>query len=328
MNNNDLIISNLQVLLKEAAASSEVKDRFRAKAYRNAIKQIKNLDYQLESGAQAAKLPGIGKKIADKIQEILDTGKLHQVQAIGSEALEKTQALTLFTKIWGVGPVKAKELWDAGARSISDLQNNPKLQELLTDNQRIGLQYFDDLQKRIPRERMDSVVRAIKEAIRDLNNETGYSIRARVCGSYRRKAPTMGDMDLLVTEEQDRKVLPLIVDKLILKGIISDSLGLGPSKFMGVINIPDAEGDEPHHFRLDIEAVKVHEWPFALLYFTGSGPFNEEQRTRAKNMGYRLSEHGLKDVDTGAFVQGIQHETDIFEALGMKYLPPWERTAK
>jgi len=323
METNELILSNLQVLLKEAQSGKEVKDRFRARAYRNAIKEIKKLTIPIRSGADAAKLPGIGKKIADKIQEIIDTGELHQVQELGTEQLEYNKGLQLFTKIWGVGPVKAKELWKAGARTVKDIETNPNVYDLLNDNQKIGLQYFDDLQKRIPQSRIEPVVEEIKKGIRDLNIEHNLKIRSRVCGSFRRKKPTLGDMDLLVIEENDVPVINLIVDALKERGIILESLGLGPTKYMGIIRV-STENDEIA-FRLDIESVKKEEWPFALLYFTGSGGFNEQQRLVAKKMGYRLSEHGIKEVDTGVMVSGIETEKDIFDFLGMKYLPPWDR---
>ena len=76
---NNLIISNLQVLLKTVQASlKDIKDpkektacNFRIKAYQNAIKAITNCDHELISGKDAEKLPGIGKKTAEKIQEII-----------------------------------------------------------------------------------------------------------------------------------------------------------------------------------------------------------------------------------------------------------------
>jgi DNA polymerase/3'-5' exonuclease PolX len=169
------------------------------------------------------------------------------------------------------------------------------------------------------RKEIEPLVRKIKEEIRELNKEAELSIRARVCGSYRRRAETMGDMDILICDEADRTILKRVVDRLVNSGIITETLGLGPSKFMGIVMVNETA------FRLDIEAVTVEEWPFALVYFTGSGSFNEKQRTIAKRMGYRLSEHGLKEVDTGIFVKGLTNEKEIFNFLGMEYLPPWKR---
>lgn len=313
---NELVLANLQVLLKEATTSREVKDRFRAKAYRNAIKAIKNLNYELESGADAAKLPGVGKKIAEKIQEIIDTGKLHQVEELGEDKITKTRILGQLAKIWGVGPVKAQELWNLGARSVDDVH---KYKDNLTDNQLVGLKYYHDLQKRVPCEQVGELADKIGKVINKLAAEMSVSIKHRICGSFRRRVPTCGDMDLLLTEESGKEILKQVVQRLIEKDILLETLGLGPTKYMGITRTSDGT-----HFRIDMEVIKPHEWPFALLYFTGSGQFNERQRLLAKKKGYTLSEHGLRDVDTGEWIP-LESERAIFEFLGMEYLPPWAR---
>jgi DNA polymerase/3'-5' exonuclease PolX len=315
---NDLIISNLQVLLKEAQTSKEKNDRFRVNAYRKAIKLISELNYPITSGKQAQQLEGIGKKIADKIQEILDTGELHQVEELGPEIIAKTKTLTLFNNIWGVGPVKAQELWDAGARSLKDIRENYKY--LLNANQILGLKYFKDLQKRIPCWQVKEIAIKVKEEIRQICQELHWDVVSRVCGSFRRRLETCGDMDMLMYEKKGHGILKELVDRLTRKKILTDTLGIGPSKYMGITKT--STGDA---FRVDFEVIEEKEWPFALLYFTGSGAFNERQRLIAKKMGYSLSEHGLRDVDTGEYVSGIKNERQIFEFLGMDYLPPWDR---
>lgn len=315
---NDLIISNLQVLLKEAQTSKETKDRFRARAYRNAIKVISGCNYQIESGKDAQKLNGIGKKIADKIQEIIDTGELHQVEELGPEKIAKTKTLTLFNKIWGVGPVKAQELWDMGARSLKDIKDDHI--HLLTDNQKIGLRYFKDLQQRMPRWQVDEIAKVVQAEIRQICRDLRWTVTSRVCGSYRRKLPTCGDMDVLLCAKKDQGILKELVDRLSKKKVFIETLGIGPTKYMGITKTSTGLA-----FRVDLEVIQEDEWPFALLYFTGSGIFNERQRLIAKKMGYSLSEHGLRDVDTGEYVAGIKNELQIFEFLDMKYLPPWDR---
>lgn len=304
--------------MKEAQTSKETKDRFRVRAYRNAIKAIKEAGYPIESGKQAAELNGVGKKIADKIQEIIDTGELGEVKDLGEEQLEKTKTLGEFAKIWGVGPVKAQELWDAGARSIKDIRK--KYIHLLNDNQKVGLKYYNDLEKRVPRDQVAEVAKKVMDEVRQIQRELGWKVKARVCGSYRRRLETSGDMDVLLTEETGKPILTELVNRLVQKGVLLETLGLGPTKYMGI-----TETETGQAFRIDMEVIKPHEWPFALLYFTGSGPFNERQRLVAKKMGYSLSEHGMKNTDTGEYVEGMKNERDIFTFLGMKYLPPWDR---
>lgn len=319
MSTNDLIIANLQVLLKQAQSSKDTKDRFRTRAYSNAIKAINNCEYQIKSGKDAQQLQGIGKSIADKIQEIIDTGKLHQVEELGSDQLEKTKVLTLFNGVWGIGPVKALELWDAGARKIIDLKTK-KYQSLLTDNQKIGVKYYKDLLVRVPRWQVEEIVKKITVILRKINNNKKWKARMRVCGSYRRQSETCGDMDILLCENDGRLIMEELVKQMTKSGLLIENLGLGPTKYMGITRTSTGTA-----FRIDMEVIEPCEWPFALLYFTGSGQFNEKQRLKAKKMGYRLSEHGLKDTEIGSYVQGIKNERDIFEFLKMKYIAPHKR---
>lgn len=318
---NHLILTNLRILAKDAQSSKDVKDRFRARAYLNAIKSIEKCGYELTSGDDAGKLEGVGKKIAEKIQEILDTGKLHQVEELGEDIMEKGKSLNLFGDIWGVGPVKAKELVDAGARTLEDLEK-PNFQDLLNENQRIGLKYYDDLLQRIPRWQVAEIVKKIVAEVRQIQRDLGWTVKVRVCGSFRRHNETCGDMDILLSASENKPILPEIVDRLTERGILIENLGLGKNKFMGITKTSTDTA-----FRIDMEVITEKEWPFALLYFTGSGPFNARQRLVAKKKGYSLSEYGMKDMKTGRFVQGLHSERDIFRFLGMEYLPPWERKA-
>lgn len=313
---NKIIIDNLKVLLTDAKASKETKDKFRARSYANSIKAIEKCDFEITSGKEALKLSGIGKGIAEKIQEIIDTGSLKQVSDLGEEIVSKTVVIGNFCKIWGVGPAKAEELWKAGARSISDVHSH---MDILTTNQKIGLKYFDDLQQRIPRKKVNELGKKIAKVIEELEEERGWKVERTICGSYRRRVETCGDMDVLLCEADNSEILADIVIRLQKLEVLDVTLAIGPTKYMGLANVDGIM------FRVDMEVIPPVEWPFALLYFTGSGNFNQRQRNIAKEKGYSLSEHGMKNVKTGEYVQGMKYESDIFKFLGMKYLAPWDR---
>jgi len=318
---NELIINNLTVLLDQAKQSLETKDKFRAKAYANAIKAVKASNVEIKSGKEAQQLAGVGKKIAEKIQEIIDTGNLHQVQELDKNVLQKTSILQKLSSVWGVGPVKAKQLYENGARGISDL-GRPELFKLLNDNQKIGLKYYTDLQKRMPRESLEQTIEEIADCLKETCREKGWRIKYKVCGSYRRNAETCGDMDLLLTAQKGslKTILATVVEKMTKRGILIERLGLGETKYMGITRVLGTA------FRIDIEIINPSEWAFALLYFTGSGSFNEKQRLIAKKKGYSLSEHGLKNVETDKYIQGtFETEKDIFKFLGMNYVVPSKR---
>lgn len=301
MNKN--ILNTLQVLLEEARCSKEVNDRFRAKAYAKAIKNIESYPYELTHD-NICDLD-VGKKIRDKILEIIDTGSLRRVS---KNSFEKSEVINKFTKIWGVGPVKANKLWELGARSLNDVH---KHKDILTDNAIIGLKYYEDFQIRQKREEVEKTAFKISRKILEINPR----LKLRVCGSFRRRVQTCGDLDILIS---GKDCLKNLVQKLQDEGLLQESLGIGKTKYMGICIVAGRA------FRIDIEFIKPEEWAFALLYFTGSGPFNERQRSIAKQKGYSLSEHGIKNVKTGEYVR-LNTERQIFNFLGMKYLAPWDR---
>ena len=93
-------------------------------------------------------------------------------------------------------------------------------------------------------------------------------------------------------------------------------------KYMGILGKPQGGF---HH--IDIREIPFESYYFALLYFTGSGAFNQRMRAYSKSKGYLLNEYGLYSLDRldEKRVKGIESERDIFEAIGYKYLEPKDR---
>lgn len=102
--------------------------------YRKAASVLATQPKRIESGDEAKKLPGIGDKIAKKIDEYLQTGKLRKLDNIHND--DTSTAISLLTRVSGIGPAKAKELVDQGVKSISDLNAN---KSKLSHHQSIGL---------------------------------------------------------------------------------------------------------------------------------------------------------------------------------------------
>ena len=151
---NQELLNNLRILQDYY---KKVGDNWRVLAYTKAITAISIYPEEITSRAQAMKIKGVGKGIADKIQEFLKFGKIEKVEDAKKEMGEidkkrttKEQIIYSFKKIWGVGPVKAEELFGKGMRSISDIRK--KGEKFLTANQIVGLKYYDDLLEPIPRE--------------------------------------------------------------------------------------------------------------------------------------------------------------------------------
>jgi len=311
---NSKLINDLTILEKYY---TKTKDFFRRNAYTNAIKTISKLNYKIEDEKQVKNLNGIGSGIFKKIKEFLDKGyisKVEEFRDIIETKNDKEIIIQMFLNIWGVGEVKANNLWDKGYRSIEDINKNP---EVLNRSQLIGLKHYKDLLKKIPRKNM-IIYQAILKFV--LNKEFGKDVyRLEVAGSYRRGSKSSGDMDVLITS--DIITLSQIVKVLEKWNIITDILSMRNEKFMGIAHCPN--GNEPY-FRLDIEFVPKNQWAFALLYFTGSKNFNKQIRLHAKKMGYKLNEHNLEYIKTGKIIY-LETEQDIFKKLDLEYLDPTER---
>lgn len=307
----DFIIEALEKLRKKEIAN---KQPFKARAYNVVLSQIKMHDAPIRSLDDVKNIKGIGSKIQDKLTEIFQTGDLRQLREYDSNVTMKT--FEDLTKVHGIGPAKARELIDKnGITSIDQLFDNL---DLLNDVQKKGLKYYKDFELRIPRAEMKKHEKYILGIIKKF----GKKIQASLTGSFRREEPSSGDIDVLITG-CDENIFENIIEKFKEDNYIVDVFAAGNKKILATCKLPSGE----HFRRVDFMLTKENVYPFALLYFTGSGPFNVEMRKWALAKGYSLSEYGLKKVDEDEFVNHkFVKEEDIFEFLGIKYIDPKRRT--
>ncbi|KAF6154684.1 hypothetical protein GIB67_000568 [Kingdonia uniflora] len=170
-------------------------DDRRSFSYYKAIPVIEKLSFKIESADQVKDLPTIGKAMQDHINEIVTTGKLSKLQHFETD--EKVRTISLFGEVWGIGPATAMKLYDKGHRALDDLNND----ESLTNSQRLGLKYFDDIMKRILRNEVQDMELLLKKAGEEVL--PGVSI---VCGgSFRRGKATCGDMDIIITHNDGKR---------------------------------------------------------------------------------------------------------------------------
>jgi DNA polymerase/3'-5' exonuclease PolX len=300
---------------------------FESLAYRKAIAQLKNSTEKITSCDQLKKFKYLGKSIGQKIKEIILTGKLGKTDYLKDD--ERNNTLKLLCQVWGIGMGIANKLYRKGIKTIDDLRKN---QDLLNKNQKVGLKYYEEIKERIPRAECEEVLSKVKNELFTILPEELLQIQ--LCGSYRRGKATCGDMDILITRNDDGCVdgiLQALVDKLMISGLITDILSLsngsGRNTFMGVSQLPN----KPHR-RLDIKIYLKEFYPFAMLYFTGSAYFNRSMRLFAGKIGYTLSDLGLQKVHgyrknkvpTGTSIP-CKDEEEIFKALGLDYKAPNER---
>jgi len=317
MNYTPSILSALDTMRKSVLAEGGKTAGFKAKAYDKVIKEIKALDHPITKYEDVASISGIGEKIKDKIEEILATGSLASAER--AKATYNLDATDELKTIHGIGDVKARELIAAGIKSISDLKEafkkNPKL---LTAAQTLGLKYHDSSVLRIPRKEMtlhEDVIKAYLPATLD----------ATIVGSYRRGAADSGDVDVLVSYKGDEKAaikrFAEYIKMLEETGYILDKLSGGEKKWMGYAKV----GALGTPRRLDVLLTPPEEYAYAILYFTGSDKFNVAFRGYAKKKGYTINEHKMVPTGDAAVPPGMKTEKDIFDFLGLRYVPPEER---
>jgi NAD-dependent DNA ligase/predicted GIY-YIG superfamily endonuclease len=329
------VLNELSIIMKNKG------ETFRSLAYIKAINELKK--YMSSPNAtsinsatelKSLNLPNIGKTILEKYEEFLKTGTLEAVEK------EKTNPINIFTNIYGIGHVKANEL--VNIKNIITLdqlrERQNELQEnklpLLNSKQQIGLKYYNDLLKRIQRSEIDEYkelfVTNFRETILE-NNELEENHKFEIVGSYRRKAESSGDIDLICTSYNNNKqVFVKFIEKLHSKKILLEILSSGETKSLTIGKLLTDAKAIPR--RLDFLYAPLEEYPFTLLYFTGSKEFNTAMRQHALNVNLTLSEHGFYKVmhTTKVKQEKIQNllfktEKDIFDFLCMEYKEPQDR---
>lgn len=354
MVNKNIIIDEFKLLVKKLKNDLTLADKEKNAInfkIRNFIKVIKSLENYTEdtitSSEQVKDLDGIGKGTLTRIDEIIKTGKLAEGHIeIKSEDSFKAQIIDDLITITGIGPAKALELYNKNITLeilLNEYKNNKiKIEEneilnTLTHHQMIGLKYYKQFQKRIPREKISKIDTKIQKLLLKFkkNNKITDDIIAIICGSYRRGATDSGDIDLLISGQPESGFdLIEFVKFLTEEGLIIDYLTeKGTTKFMGV---------SLGGYRIDIRFILKESFGAALMYFTGSKTFNTLVRAEALRQGYTLEEYGLypliKDKDDKKKVgHSHQHlkgeripcpsEEYIFDILHInkKYLDPLNR---
>jgi len=298
--NKELLIQNLEIIKDYEIYNNEI---YKVKAYNTAINNILIYQDKITSINDIDNIEGLGAGILEKIYEYYLTGKISYI-----ENNIKTDKIYNFKQellnIYGIGPVNAKKIIELGIQNIEQLKKN---NNILNDKQKIGLKYFDELKLRIPLTEYKEHLKILKK---DLSKLTFDFV-----GSYRRGSNNMGDIDLLIMEN-DKFNLKKYVSKLIDNNYIVDVLASGKNKFMGIVKLKG----QPAR-RLDILIAPVNEYYYSLLYFTGSNLFNIGLRHYVKTVfNLSLSEHGFNKQ-----VSNINSEEDIFKYLKLKYVKPIDR---
>uniref|UniRef100_A0A3Q3E978 DNA polymerase n=1 Tax=Labrus bergylta TaxID=56723 RepID=A0A3Q3E978_9LABR len=136
---------------------------------------------KIKNGEEAKKLEGVGAKIAEKIDEFLQTGKLRKLEKVSLWVFEMMtrSSINFLTRVTGIGPAAARKFFEEGVKTLEDLK---KIEHKLNHHQQIGLKYFEEFEKRIPRTEMEKMETLILEELKEIDQE----YIGTICGSYRR----------------------------------------------------------------------------------------------------------------------------------------------
>jgi len=327
---NQILINNFELLVKQIKLDidySEKKDRlknmFRLNSIMNVIRIIKSLDYQIIRANQLIGYKGIGKKSLKRIDEILQTGKLSE---INNKNFNQVDLIDNLTSVFGIGRKTAYKLFKSyNINSIDELKKMYAERHIVLPKQVIkGLKYTDMISESIPRNEMELMTLILKNATLIVDPQ----LFGTTCGSYRRLKETSNDIDFIlthnkiITKSQAKEsnylykfIKILKKEKFIIDSLTSDKVS---TKYMGICRL---KKDLPLR-RIDIRFIPYQSYYFALLYFTGSKELNQRMRLLASNMGYVLNEYGLFGANDKF---DVKSEKDIFDLLGMEYLTPSER---
>lgn len=288
---------------------------FRVRAYESAAQAVaaQANDLGTLTAKDLQKIEGIGKSTAEKIRELLDTGKVAKLEGLRAKHPASVVALL---RIQGLGPKAVKKLRaELGVESLDDLK------AALAEHRLRGLAGFgqkseDKLAQSIARlEEQGDVGRTPISVALPLATRIVAHLRAapgvlhaEYCGSLRRFAETIGDVDVVVAASDPEPVM----DALTGMTLVDRVLGRGAAK----TSIVTRRGTQ-----VDLRVVTPQQLGAALLYFTGSKGHNIKLRQRALARGLTLNEYALSEIDGGKIIAS-ETEEQIYAALGLPWIPP------
>ena len=303
--------AEIAAMFDQAADLLEIEgeNQFRVRAYRRAARTIEGLPQNVRSLIAAhedlSELPGIGKDLAGKIENIVSSGHFDLLDKLKKEL---PGDLGEMASLPGLGPKRIKLLYDkVKVRTLDDLRKaiqKGKLRGLHGFGPVIEQKLAAALEKPAPEKRFRlATAEAEAEALVNFLQDKG---RVVVAGSYRRRRETVGDLDILATS----KHAATVCDKLAIYENVEKVLAHGPTRTTVVLR---------SGIQVDLRAVSEESYGAALLYFTGSKAHNIALRGLAVKRKWKLSEYGL--FSGKRRIAGATEE-EVYKKLGLAYIPP------
>lgn len=296
---------------------------FKPRAYRRAARNIESLSEDIEDihdRGELEDIEGVGESIAEKIAEFLETGEMEYHRELKTDLPIDIEAIT---SVEGVGPKTAKKLYQAlDIRSLEDLEAAAKAGEIATvegfgeKSQQNILEHIEMAKHSQERMLIGKAFPTARAIERRLSESEAFD-RVDIVGSFRRRRPTVGDIDILATAPDHEAAM----EAFCTHDDVKEVLGRGQTKGSVIVS-----GD----LQMDLRLVDASEYGAALIYFTGSKDHNITLRNRAIERNWKLNEYGLFDVsdveaDDGQRVGerlASETETKVYGALDLEWIPP------
>ncbi|RNF05760.1 DNA polymerase beta [Trypanosoma rangeli] len=327
--NSDSRENIIRIFKEMADLNNALGEKYKVQSYNRAVNSLKtNLDLPLQTVEDLERFPGFGSKLLKKAEEIIMTGKLEELE---KKTKPKLKAIQELTQVHGFGPRAAASLFDReGIFTVEELiEKADRIQ--LTDQQRVGVRYFHDINEKIPMHESVLHENFLRESVQ---MRLGSEYELQVCGSYRRRHPFSGDVDAILARSLSAApldgpvtatgVLGILVDYLQERKYLEATMAQGPLKYMGMCRLPPrvTNGATKHYKarRVDIRLIEARSVPTALLTFTGSKNFNVIMRQAAISKGYLLNEYGLFKIGSPEEVKALQERVRAGKTAGNKAL--------
>lgn len=320
------IFNKILIFHESLGKKGNIATRYRIDSYRKAIKSIKNFKKPIYSSNNVKNLNGIGKGFLEKINEIKNTGTLKIYNNIIKN--KSTNAIYQFQKIWGVGPILARKFVNKKIYTINNLKKAIKNKKIiLTNQQKIGLNYYNNLKRKIPRDKIKKLTIFLKKLVDNNKILKKFNVKIHNAGSYRMGKNESSDIDLIVTfnNSTQETIQNLFINLLKDNNIYLNILSKGYEKSIFIIK--DPLNNNNYVRQMDVAFIDEKNLPWYLLYFASSKDFSKKIRSIASKLGYKLNEKGLFYKKDGKRVNFYpKNEKDIFNFLKVDYVKPEDRS--
>lgn len=286
---------------------------FRIRAYRNGARTVRALEEEVRDliaeGKDLTELPGIGKDLAGKLQEIVATGSCATLETLRSEV---PPGLVELLRIPGLGPKRVNALYyEAGIQSPAQLLQAAKsgrLHQLPGFGTKSEANVIEAVESHIVQKQRYTLALAAQRAeplVEHLRGVAGVD-SVEIAGSFRRCRETVGDIDILACARDGDKVIQAFVDY---EDVIT-VLSKGPTRSSVILR---------SGIQADLRVVKKQSCGAALYYLTGSKAHSIAIRQLAQKHGLKVNEYGV--FKSGKRLAGST-EQSVLRALGLPWIAP------